>query len=92
MGLKKRDILKYELIGTEVEVIDAKNRYNIGIKGKVIDETKNTLVIETAKGRKRIIKQNAVFLFNFKTKKVKIDGKLLVGRPEERLKREIKNG
>jgi len=90
--MKRRNILKYELIGIEAEVVDARNKANIGIKGMVIDETKNTLVIETEKGKKRVIKQNAVFEFRFGKQRVRIDGRLLVGRPEERLKREIKNG
>ena len=90
--MKKRDILKYEFIGTEAEVVDARNKANIGIKGKVVDETKNTFVIETEKGMKRVIKQNAVFEFRLGKRRVRIDGRLLVGRPEERLKKEIKNG
>ena len=84
--------MKYELIGIEAEVVDARNEANIGIKGTVVDETKNTLVIETEKGKKRVIKQNAVFEFKFGKQRIRIDGKLLIGRPEERLKRKIKNG
>ena len=37
-----KDIAKHELIGLTIEIIDSKNKDNIGIKGVVINETKNT--------------------------------------------------
>jgi ribonuclease P protein subunit POP4 len=42
-----KDIVKIELIGLNVKIIDAKNKSLIGITGKIIDETKNLLFIET---------------------------------------------
>ncbi|MBI2112336.1 ribonuclease P protein subunit [Candidatus Woesearchaeota archaeon] len=41
----KKTMFPYELIGEDVEIVDAKNVYDKGIKGKIIDETKETLVI-----------------------------------------------
>ena len=35
-----------ELIGSIIEVIESKNKYLIGIKGKVIDETRNMIIIQ----------------------------------------------
>ena len=32
-----RNILRHELIGLEVEVVDDSNPYNIGISGRVVD-------------------------------------------------------
>jgi ribonuclease P protein subunit POP4 len=85
------NILKHELIGLKVEIVEAKNKAMVGIKGRVIDETRNTLVIEKEDGKEvRIPKDVAVFLFQLKGCKVKVDGRLLIGRPEERLKRKIK--
>ncbi|ACX72090.1 Ribonuclease P, Rpp29 [Methanocaldococcus vulcanius M7] len=82
------NILRHELIGLDVEIIDAKNKSMIGIKGKVIDETRNTLKIEKKDGREVIIpKDIAIFVFLLKNCKVKVDGRLLVGRPEDRLKK-----
>jgi len=37
---------KEELIGSLVEIIGSKNETLIGLKGKIIDETKNTLIIK----------------------------------------------
>ncbi|XRO76806.1 ribonuclease P protein component 1 [Methanocaldococcus sp. 10A] len=85
------NILRHELIGLRVEIVDAKNKAMIGIKGRVVDETRNTLVIEKENGKEVTIpKDIAVFLFELNGCKVKVDGRLLIGRPEERLKKKIK--
>ena len=62
----------------------------VGIKGKVIDETRETIKIKTSKGEKIIIKNQSKFQFTLPTKKViEINGKLLVGKPEIRIKKQI---
>jgi ribonuclease P protein subunit POP4 len=62
-----------------------------GISGKVINETRNTFTI-LDKGRKKIvIKDTAVF--NFVTTDgtvVEIDGKVIKGRPEDRIKKQLR--
>jgi len=46
-----------ELIGSVIEVIKSRNPALIGIKGKVIDETKNMIVIEDKNERvKKLIR------------------------------------
>ena len=83
-----KNILKHELIGLECEVKQSKNKSQIGMKGKVVDETRNILTLETEKGEKLIEKKNAEFIFAFSGgEKVAVDGKLLIGRPEARTKR-----
>jgi len=78
--------LKGELIGKEVVVVDSKNKSNIGIEGKIVNETKNTIwVSDKESNLKKLIKKNIVLLF--KNEKIKVDGKILVGRPEDRLKK-----
>jgi ribonuclease P protein subunit POP4 len=85
------DIVRCEFIGTEAAVAKSKHPGYIGIRGKVVDETKNTFTILHEGKRKVIIKETAVFRFNFFDGTiVEIDGKLLVGRPEERLKKRIR--
>jgi ribonuclease P protein subunit POP4 len=85
------DIIRCELIGTEAEVAKSRHQSYVGIMGKVTDETRNTLVILHQGERKRIIKESAVFRFRFSDGTVvKIDGKLLVGSPDNRLKKRIR--
>lgn len=81
------DYLKFELIGLEVEVIDAKNKSLIGIKGKIVDETKNTFVIETNGKERNLLKDQVTLIIDFKKEKIKVEGKLFLGRPEERIKK-----
>ena len=47
---------KGEPIGSLVEIVSSKNETLIGIKGKIIDETKNTLIIKQGKKIKKIMK------------------------------------
>jgi ribonuclease P protein subunit POP4 len=84
------EIVKAELIGKEAAIVDAKNRANIGIKGRIIDETRNTITIDTKSGKKRVIKQNITIEITHDNKKVRIDGKMLSAAPEERIKIKVK--
>jgi ribonuclease P protein subunit POP4 len=85
------DIIRYEFIGTEGKIAKSKHLDYLGIQGKVIDETKNTFTIMHEGKAKSVIKNTAIFSFKFLNgTTVEIDGKLLVGRPEDRLKKTIK--
>jgi ribonuclease P protein subunit POP4 len=75
-----------ELIGCNVSVIDAANKILVGIRGKVIDETKNVITVETKDGIKKILKKQIKIEVNDGLKKIIIDGKSLAKRPEERIK------
>lgn len=44
----------HELIGLNVKITNSSSRELIGLEGKVVDETKNLLVIETEKKEKKI--------------------------------------
>lgn len=81
------DYLKFELIGLEVEVVNAKNKSLIGIKGKIVDETKNTFVIETDGKEKNLLKDQVTLIIDFKKEKIRVEGKLFLGRSEERIKK-----
>jgi ribonuclease P protein subunit POP4 len=85
------NIIRCEFIGTEAEVAKSKHQGYVGISGKIIDETRNTFVILYKGERKRIIKDSAVFHFKFSDGTiVEIDGKLLTGRPENRIKKRVR--
>lgn len=75
------------MIGVEIKVTDSKNKADIGIEGKVIDETRDTLMIETKKGVKRMIKDKITI--QLKKEKITLKGSLLAGRPEDRIKKKI---
>ena len=85
------DVIRYEFIGTEAEVSKSAHPGYVGISGKIIDETRNTLTILHEGKRKIVVKDSAVFHFKFSDGTiVEIDGKILVGRPEDRLKKHVR--
>jgi ribonuclease P protein subunit POP4 len=71
-----------EFIGLQLEVIQSKNNSLIGKKGKIIDETKNLIIIEQDKKISKILKKDSVFLINDK----KVIGDKIQKRPEDRIK------
>jgi len=85
MNIKKTT--KYEFIGSRVEIADSKNKTLIGLKGKIENETKNMFTLDNGK---KLIKSESIFNIKIGGKVFKIDGKLLVGRPEDRAKKNLK--
>jgi len=85
------NLVRHELIGLEVRVVWSRNPSQIGISGRVVDETRQMLSIETKRGVKNIAKDQAVFSFHLPSGEwVRVDGKLLVARPEDRIKKKLK--
>ena len=85
------DIIRYEFIGTEGKVARSTHKDYVGCGGKVVGETKNTFTFLSEGKTKSVIKESAVFNFKFDDGTVvEIDGKLLVGRSEDRLKKSVK--
>jgi ribonuclease P protein subunit POP4 len=85
------EIIRYEFIGTEGKVARSPHEGYVGLGGKVVSETKNTFTFLLKGKEKSVIKESAVFNFKFEDGTVvEIDGKLLVGRPEDRVKKSIK--
>jgi len=84
-------VVQYEFIGLETTVVKSSNPDVVGISGKVVDETRNTLTILQDNTEKVIVKDASVFEFVLPDKTVvEIDGKIIMGRPEDRLKRRPK--
>jgi ribonuclease P protein subunit POP4 len=85
------DIIRYEFIGTQAKIAQSVHLGYIGLAGPVIAETKNTLTLIHQGQPKSVIKDLATFDFSFDDgTTVEVDGKLLVGRSEDRLKKGIK--
>jgi ribonuclease P protein subunit POP4 len=80
------NLARHELIGLEVQVTKSKSNQE-GLKGKVVDETRNLLTIETVKGEKKVPKSDSTFEFRIPEGQVEIEGKRLLFRPEDRIKR-----
>ncbi len=73
-----------ELIGETVEIVSSRNKSYLGIKGKIVDETKMTIKIKCSAGIKTLLKNGLTFKI-IKTG-LAIVGKDILKRPDERLK------
>jgi len=90
MKIIPQEVAGCELIGTKISVVDATNKSLIGLEGKVMDETRNTLLIESEHKEVTLIKEQITIEFKYKNQKVRVNGKILVARPEDRLKLKLK--
>ena len=84
------NLVRHELIGLKVKIEKSTDPTQKRITGNVIDETYNTLKIETKDKEKTAIKGNCIFVFTLPDKtKVQVDGKLLISRSEDRIKKKF---
>jgi len=94
--LHPKELVRHELIGLEVEVAESTNTDAVGIRGRVINETRNMLFVEVTSGKhkgkeKGFAKEQCTFLFTLPAGgKVRIEGRLLVSRPEDRIKKKFR--
>ena len=90
MPITPQNLVRHEFCGLSIRIAKSSDPTQRGLRGKVTDETYKTLRIETKKGEKTVIKSNCVFVFTLPDKrKVEVDGRLLVSRPEDRIKKKF---
>ena len=80
------NLRKHELIGLQVEVLEAMDPSQARVRGRVVDETRNTLVLEVEGREKRIPKHGSRFRFDVQGG-LEVDGEEIRFRPEDRVKR-----
>jgi len=81
-----QNILAHELTGLDVLVVAASNPFHRGISGRIVDETKNMLAIETTSGIRKIPKQHSIFRLCLPGNRiVEIDGSEVTLAPEKRI-------
>jgi ribonuclease P protein subunit POP4 len=85
------NVIRCEFIGASGRVFQSSHQDSAGISGKITRETRNTFTILQEGKEKVVPKDSSVFHFKFSDGTiVEINGKLLVGRPEDRLKKTIR--
>lgn len=81
-------VVQGEFIGLNARVVKSTNPQIVGISGKVVNETRSTVVIKHKNEDKTIIKETSVFQFTLPDGTVvEIEGKAILGRPEDRVKK-----
>ncbi|VVC02975.1 Ribonuclease P protein component 1 [Candidatus Bilamarchaeum dharawalense] len=87
--ITRKNLLYSTFIGLEVEIVNSSQRKLIGLHGKIVDETKNLIVVESAAGKElKIPKVSSTFRFTTEdNQKVDVIGKDIAFRPHERPKK-----
>lgn len=88
--LAPENLARHELIGLYVTVDDSANPCLTGLSGKVVDETRNTFLLETERGIKRIPKSNTSLIFTLPDGRwVRAAGSILISQPENRINKRM---
>ncbi len=90
MAYNNRNIVISELIGLKAKVTKSLDKRQKGISGTVIDETKNTLVLDTKSGKRSIIKKVSTFIFYSGSNSFTVKGEEINFRPHERTEKALK--
>jgi len=84
--ITKKNLACHEWIGLQAEVVDSSDKSRKGLKGKIVSETKNLVVIETKKGEKKLPKKEVKLMVKLGQERVLLDCSKLGQRPEDRIK------
>ncbi|MFH1125717.1 MAG: ribonuclease P protein component 1 [Candidatus Altiarchaeota archaeon] len=85
------NVLRHELVGLKAKIAAARHKGYEDISGAIVDETRNTIAIRQKDKHKKIPKGSATFEFALdEGALVRVDGTLLLARPEERIKKKIR--
>jgi ribonuclease P protein subunit POP4 len=85
------NLTRHELIGLMVTVAESTDPGLAGLSGRVVDESRNTILVDTGASEKRVPKLNSKFTFTLPDgRKVMVNGSILVSQPENRANRRIK--
>jgi ribonuclease P protein subunit POP4 len=86
MEIDRNNLMLHELIGLHAQVVESSNADSVGISGRIIDETRNTLTVDAIGREKKLVKHGNTFDLTLSDNDtVRIAGDLIVGRPEDRV-------
>lgn len=83
-------LARHELIGLEVQVALSSNPCQIGLKALVVDETRNTFLLETESKVLRLAKKDTRLIFTLPDgHDVSVFGSILISQPENRISKRM---
>ena len=90
MDLNPESLARHELIGLEVRVDTSSNSSQIGLKAQVVDETRNTFLLQTKAKVLRLAKRNTSLIFTLPDgQNVRVNGSILISQPENRISKRM---
>ena len=88
MPITPENLPRHELIGLKAEVKESTDPTHVGMKGEILDETRDTLIIN----EKQVEKENCKFLIEIPSgEKVELEGEIIKKRPEDRIDMKIRS-
>jgi len=86
--ITQQNVLAHELIGLSAEIVDSKDPLLKNLRGKIVYETKNVLVINANQNIKKVPKNIVILSLKLPDgNDCMINGSDLVGKPEDRIQR-----
>ncbi len=82
--MNPKELPRRELVGLDVEADEARDRGFEGVSGRVVWETKHTLVVDAGDHEVGVPKQGTTFEFTVDGRRVKVDGDVLDREPADR--------
>ncbi len=90
MNIAPDNILKHELVGLSTHIVESRDPHLFCRRGTILGETKEMLHLDTERGQMSVSKGICVFDITLPNGLVvRIDGKRLIGRPEDRVKKRL---
>jgi ribonuclease P protein subunit POP4 len=90
MRITPQNIVRHELVGLSTHVVDSKDPNHVCTKGVILGESKEMFKINTVQGTVSVPKGICVFDMTLPDNTVvRVDGGLLRGRPEDRMKKRL---
>ncbi len=90
MRIAPQNIVKHELVGLSTHIVESKDPNHVCTKGTILEESKEMLHINTERGTIAVPKKICVFDITLPDGTlVRVDGGLLRGRPEDRMKKHL---
>lgn len=88
MPITKENLLQHELIGLQAKIIESSEETLENREGIIVNETRNTLTLKEKNKLKTIPKSQVKLSIILPNKeKVNINGKKLIARPADRVKK-----
>jgi ribonuclease P protein subunit POP4 len=90
VNLTPESLARHELIGLFAQIDLSCDPGLVGLSGQVVDETRNTFLLETAQRILRVPKKNTSMIFTLPDgQRVKINGSILISQPENRISKRM---